>query len=168
MLATHAPKHTTRSRAVSLRTPLRSVVPLRKCSYWQQLRTRAVQQTHYQANDKPLSGHQWTRNLILFFWDEANELWSQRNNDIHDPTLALQHQDLVQQVEELYALEPHTLAEDRDNFLVYLTTRLTQTTQQLHNFIQSQGPVIRYSVCELVRQTEASFHSIRNLFTTRQ
>jgi hypothetical protein len=108
------------------------------------------------------------RNLILFLWDESNELWSQRNNDIHDPTLALQHQDLVQQVEELYALEPHTLAEDRDNFLVSLTTRLTQTTQQLHNFIQSQGPVIRYSVRELVRQPESSFHSIRNLFTTRQ
>jgi zinc-binding in reverse transcriptase len=34
------------------------------------------QQTHYQANDNPLYGHQWTRNLILFFWDEANELWS--------------------------------------------------------------------------------------------
>jgi hypothetical protein len=124
--------------------------------------------SHYQAHDNVLSGHQWARNLILFFWGEANELWSQRNNDVHEPTLALQHQDLVQQVEALYALEPHTQAQDRDNFLIPLRTRLTQTTQQLHNYIQSQGPVIRNSVHELIRQTEATFHSIRDLFTTRQ
>jgi hypothetical protein len=76
----------------------------------------------------------------------------------------------AQQGSNLATIHPraHTFAQDRDNFLIPPRIRLTQTTQQLHNYIQSQGPVIRNSVRELIRQTEATFHSIRDLFTTRQ
>jgi hypothetical protein len=48
------------------------------------------QLAHYQSNDRPQTGHLWAQNLILFFWEEAFELWTQRNNDIHEPNETIQ------------------------------------------------------------------------------
>ena len=100
--------------------------------------------------------------------NEAYDLWNQRNDDIHEPTEALQRQDLIREVEGIYELEPLTLAQDRDNFSIPLTTRITHhTTQQLHNYAQSQGPVVCFSVRESARQVAAMFQPIRNFFTRR-
>jgi len=70
------------------------------------------QQAHYETNDRPQTGHLWARNLILFLWEEAFELWTQRNTDIHELDETILRQDLIQQVEEIYDLEPLTLAQD--------------------------------------------------------
>jgi zinc-binding in reverse transcriptase len=91
------------------------------------------QQDHYQSNDLPQTEHLWAQNLILFLWEEAFELWAQRNNDIHEPDETIKRQDLIQQVEEIYEHEPLTLAQDRDNFCIPLNTQLTNNTNQLHN-----------------------------------
>jgi hypothetical protein len=120
------------------------------------------QQAHDQSKDRPQSGHLWTRNLILFFWEEAFELWIQRNNDIHKPDETIQRQDLTQQ-----DLEPLTLAQDRDNFCIPLNTRLTHNINQLHDYLQSQGCIVRASVCEAANLAAQTFQPIRDFFTRR-
>jgi hypothetical protein len=95
------------------------------------------QQAHYQSNDRPQPGNLWARNLILFLWEEAFELWNQRNKDIHKTDETILRQDLIQQVEEICDLD--TLALDRENFYIPHSTLLTHNTNQLHNYVQSQG-----------------------------
>jgi zinc-binding in reverse transcriptase len=125
------------------------------------------QQAHYQSNNLPQTGHLWAQHLILFLWEEAFELWTQRNNDIHEPDKTIQRQDLIQQVEEIYELEPLTLAQDRDNFCIPLNTRLTHNTNQLHNYVQSQGYIVRASVREAANLAAQTFQPIRDFFTRR-
>ena len=125
------------------------------------------QQAHYQSNDLPQTGHLWAQHLILFLWEEAFELWTQRNNDIHEPDETILRQDLIQQVEEIYELEPLTLAQDRDNFCIPLNTRLTHNTNQLHNYVQSQGYIVRASVREAANLAARTFQPIRDFFTRR-
>jgi len=125
------------------------------------------QQSYYTANAPSRSGHQWSRDLILFFWDEAYNLWQLRNEAIHDPETEPRRQDYVQRVEELYAQEPNVLAQDRDIFHIPLADLLTQSIHHLHNFIQSFGPVIAHSVQENNRRLVATNHSILNYLSPR-
>jgi hypothetical protein len=81
------------------------------------------------------------------------------------PDKTIQRQDLIQQVEEIYELEPLTLAQDRDNFCIPLNARLTHNTNQLHNYVQSQGYIVRASVREAANLAARTFQPIRNFFT---
>jgi hypothetical protein len=58
-------------------------------------------------------GHTWKRDLIIFLWNAAYELWTLRNSALYGPdnTLAC-HQELKAAAIELYEMQDQTLAQD--------------------------------------------------------
>jgi hypothetical protein len=69
--------------------------------------------TRQQDAHKPETGQAWTRDLGIFLWNAAFELWTLRNSALHGPnnTLAC-HQDLKAAAMILYDLQDQTLTQD--------------------------------------------------------
>ena len=133
---------------------------------WTEKQERYYRDTH-QPYDSKLKGTTWARNLILFMWNEANELWKQRNTDIHDPDQTLQRDELEQQVRNLYDQEEQVLAEDRRIFNLSLQDRLRHHSQQLHDFIQLQGHTIAHSLRQSAVQATANVRRMTEYFRPR-
>ena len=100
-------------------------------------------------------------------WTEANTLWQQRNESLHDPNNTIQRRDLEQQIRDLYDKDELVLAEDRGIFDVPLQERLRHHTQQLHDFIQVQGATIAHSIQQKITRATANFRRITDFFRPR-
>jgi hypothetical protein len=122
--------------------------------------------TRRQEAHEPDKGHAWTRDLIIFLWNAAYELWTLRNSALHGPdnTLA-RHQELKAAAIELYEMQDQTLAQDRHNFNIPLTERLAHSPRRLHNYIQAQAPVILHSVAQAFQRATRGARRITDYFT---
>jgi hypothetical protein len=92
-------------------------------------------------------------------WDQALELWTQRNKEIRNPELALQQHELEQQA--------RNTAEDRGIFDIPLQERLRQQPQQLLDFINVPGRTILHSIKEAAIRAAANVRQLTGCFPPR-
>ena len=133
---------------------------------WTIKQDRYYRDTH-QPYDRKLTGAKWTRNLIIFMWKEASELWQLRNESIHDPDLNLQRSELEQQVRNFYNQQDQVLAQDRGIFDLSLQDRLRHHSQQLLDFVQLQGRTITHSIRQHALQAAANVRRMTEYFQPR-
>jgi hypothetical protein len=121
----------------------------------------------HQPYDRKLTSAKWTRNLIIFLWKEASELWQLRNESIHDPDLNVQRSELEQQVRNFYHQQEQVLAQDRGIFDLPLQDRLRHHSQQLLDFVQLQGRTITHSIQQHALQAAANVRRMTEYFQPR-
>jgi hypothetical protein len=134
---------------------------------WDRYQRRYLQLMH--PNDKEPSGEpKWIRATILTIWRHSHSRWLERTKNQYgnQQTSNFRHDQLLQQIEALYAHQPNILVRDQYMFQTPLEDWKDKNTHQREDWLTKNRPVIKKCIIMAKRQLENNASDMRGYYPT--
>jgi hypothetical protein len=122
----------------------------------------------YPTEKEPSGEPKWLRAVILTIWQHAYVRWIERTNHQYgtNQTSNFRHDQLLQQIEALYAHQPNILVQDQYMFTTTIEDWKDTTTHQREDWLNKYRPVIKKCITMAKRQLEKNASDMRGYFPT--
>ena len=134
------------------------------CSELTAQQQRYIDKWSEKNETKHETGAQWTSRLILFMWDEAHELWMERNASTHEKPNV--RKELEAKITALYQDKENVTARDRN--LIFgreLDDLLKENDHHLNAWLSAYAELIKHSTNDAKEQAIANVPKITEFFS---